>query len=395
MSSYATVSRSLAAAGAFVVSLDSMVNVAFPAVAADFGLPADQLRWVIICYVLVYALVSLAGGTLGDRVGHARVFRAGLALSGVAFVTCGAAPTFGALLAGRALQGLGGGLIYGTTPALVTLGRPAAERGRALGLLNAAIGVGFAVGPLAAGILVEQLGWPAVFQVRIPVAMAVLVWAVLWRAPTRPGPSTSRRGLAGVVRGSVLGLGLLAFLANAGIFAIWLLVPFYLVERRGFDGLVSGALFMLTPLGTAVAAPLAGRLADRVGFRGPMVAGLLAEAAGLLLLSWAGPTTPPALVALGLFGAGFGLGIFQVPNMTAVMSRFGAAAQGAAGGLAFLARTLGTVAGVAVLAQVFASRRAAGGFDAAFAAALLMAAGLVALAAVAVLVTVARLLGRR
>jgi MFS family permease len=380
VSSYATVSRSLAAAGAFVVSLDSMVNVAFPAMAADFGLPADQLRWVLICYVLVYALVSLAGGALGDRVGHARVFAAGLAFSAAAFVVCGSAPTFGALLMGRALQGVGGGLIYGTTPALVTLGRPSAERGRALGLLNAAIGVGFALGPLAAGILVERLGWPAVFQLRAPLALGVLIWAVLWRPPGRPSPSPSRHGLSGVAGGTVLGIGALAFLANAGIFAIWLLVPFYL-ERRSFGGLASGALFMLTPLGTAVAAPLAGRLADRIGFRAPMIAGLALQAAGLLLLSRSGPGTPPALLALALLGAGFGLGIFQVPNMTAVMIRFGAAQQGAAGGFAFLARTLGTVAGVALLAQVFASRQAVAGFDAAFATALLMATGLVAVAA--------------
>ncbi|MGH7417552.1 MAG: MFS transporter, partial [Candidatus Rokuibacteriota bacterium] len=136
--------RTLAAAGAFVVSLDSTVNIAFPAMAAAFAAPPERMRWVIICFVLTYALMSFAGGALGDRWGHGRVFRAGLALSVAAFVLCGAAPTFGWLLAGRVVQGVAGGLVYGTTPALVTLGADAVARGRALGFLNSAIGLAFA-----------------------------------------------------------------------------------------------------------------------------------------------------------------------------------------------------------------------------------------------------------
>src|SRR4029453_6354800 len=81
--------RWAAAAGAFVVSLDSTMNIAFPAMAAAFAVPPERVRWVIICYVLVYALTSLAGGALADRVGHGRVFRVGLVLSVVSFVAGG------------------------------------------------------------------------------------------------------------------------------------------------------------------------------------------------------------------------------------------------------------------------------------------------------------------
>src|SRR3990172_7671125 len=97
--------RWIAAAGAFVVSLDSMVNIAFPSMAAAFRLPPEAMRWVIICYVGTYALMSFGGGALADRVGHGRVFRAGLALSAVGFVLSGTAPTFGWLLGGRVGQG--------------------------------------------------------------------------------------------------------------------------------------------------------------------------------------------------------------------------------------------------------------------------------------------------
>jgi DHA2 family methylenomycin A resistance protein-like MFS transporter len=375
------VPRWLAAAGAFVVSLDSTVNLAFPAMARAFDAPPERVRWVIICYVLSYALLSFVGGAAGDRVGHGRVFRAGIALGAVGYVVCGTALTFSWLLGGRVVQGVGAGLVYGTTPALVTFGVEPAGRGRALGFLNGAIGLAFAVGPLLAGALVGRWGWPVVFHLRLPLALVVLAWAVARMPVARVAAASPLVGAGDVARVSVLRAGALAFLANAGIFAIWLLAPFYLLERRGLDALMGGALFTLTPLGTAVAAPVAGWIADRVGPWRPMQAGLVLEAVGLFAMSRADAATPPAVLALALFAAGFGLGAFQAPNMAVLMAEFPLGQQGAAGGLAFLCRTLGTVGGVALLGQVFAARRAAGGFDAAFAAAFAVAAGLLAVAA--------------
>jgi MFS family permease len=378
--------RWAAAAGACVVSLDSTMNVAFPAIAAAFAVTPERVRWVIIAYVLVYAVTALAGGALGDRVGHGRVFRGGLALSAVAFVLGALAPTFEWLLAARVVQGLGGGCVYGTAPGLVTLGVPAASRGRALGFLGAAMGLGLSAGPAIAGVLVEAFGWPAVFQVRVPLALAVLMWA--WRVmPAAPAPRAPRLATAGdVLRRPVLAAGVLSFVANAGMFAIWLLAPFYLVAARGLDASLAGLLFMLTPLGTTVAAPVAGRLADRAGPRAPAVAGLALEAGGLTLLSRADPAAPVGMVALALFAAGFGLGLFQVPNLAVIMAAFPASQQGAAGGFAFLARTLGVVTGVVVLAHLFAVRRLTVGLAPAMAEAFLAAA--VAVAAVAVLAVV-------
>lgn len=374
------VPRGLPAAGAFVVSLDSVVNIAFPAIAAAFDAPPERMRGVIIAYVLTYALVSFVGGAAGDHVGHGRIFSAGLAVSTLGFVLCGAAPTLGGLVLGRIVQGLGGGLVYGTTPALTMLGVPPTARGRALGFLTAAIGFALAVGPLLAGVVVEHAGWRWIFHLRVPLALAVLVWAL--RAAPASGPRRPALGLRprDLLRVPVLGAGVLAFLAQAGIFSIWLLAPFYLVERRGLGAGVGGVFFMLTPLGTALGAPLAGRLVDRVGPRVPLVTGLAVEAIALGVLSRAGPATAAPRLALALAAAGLGLGVFQVPNMTTVMAEFPLGQQGAAGGFAFLARTLGTVAGVALLAQVFGWRRAAAGFDSAYATAFLVAAALVVLA---------------
>jgi MFS family permease len=376
--------RWIAAGGAFVVSLDSMVNIAFPAMATAFAVPPDAMRWVIMCYVFTYSLVSFTGGALSDRIGHARVFSTGVALSAVAFVLAATAPAFGWLLGARVLQGLGGGMIYGTAPGIVTLAASPAARGRALGFLNGAIGVAFAIGPIVAGALLELSGWRAVFGSRLPVALVVLAWA--WLALPRGERLTGHPLIAigDVARFPVVHACALAFLANAGIFAIWLLAPFYLVQHRGHDAVIGGVLFMLTPLGTAVAAPLAGRLVDRVGARLPSVAGLALEAAGLLLLSGATRTTPAIAVAAALFAAGFGLGLFQVPNMAAVMGAFPAGQQGGAGGLAMMARTLGIVAGVATLSQVFATWRG-NGFESGFAAAFVVAGAAVLVAALVAL----------
>jgi MFS family permease len=374
--------RWIAAVGALVISLDSTMNIAFPAIAAAFAVPPERVRWVIVCYVLVYALLSLVAGALADRVGHGRVFRLGLALSVIAFVMGGLAPTFGWLLIARVLQGLGGGCVYGTAPGLVTLGVASDQRGRALGFLAAAMGLGLTVGPVIAGVLVDAFGWRAVFHLRVPLMLATLIWAVRV-VPGAPAPRAPRVVAAGeLLRGRVLFPGALSFVANAGMFAIWLLAPFYLVAGRGMSATVAGVLFMLTPLGTTLAAPLAGRLSDRTAARVPVAVGLGLEAAGLALLSRADPTSPLLVVVIALFAAGFGLGTFQVPNMAVTMAAFPALQQGAAGGFAFLARTLGVVTGVLGLAQLFAVRRLSVGLAPAAAEAFLAAGIAVGLAAI-------------
>lgn len=373
----------MAAAGACVVSLDSTVNVAFPAMAADFAIPPERVRWVIVCYVLVYALMAFVAGALADRLGHARVFQAGLAVSALAFGLAGVAPTFEWLLAARALQGIGVGAVYGTAPGLVTLASPPEARGRALGLLNAGMGIGLTLGPAAAGVLVAALGWRSIFTLRVPLALATLAWALAGRPPARAAGVPRLVAARDFRRPPVLRAGALAFLANGSIFVIWTLAPFYLVHVRGLDEAAAGVVFMLTPLGTAVGAPVAGVLSDRIGTRWPVVAGLGLEALGLGALHLAGAGTPLPAVALALFATGLGLGVFQVPNMATVMAAFPATQQGAAGGFTFLARTLGVVVGVLGLSELFAHRRVAVGLEVAFTEAVLAAALVVGAAAVA------------
>jgi MFS family permease len=373
--------RRLAGAGAFVVSLDSMVNVAFPAMAAAFAIPPERVRWVIICYVLTYAVTAFVGGAAADRLGHHRVFTVGLIFSALGFLLATVAVGYGWLLAARVVQGVGGGLVYGTTPGLVTTAVAAAQRPRALGALNAAVGLGFAVGPLAAGVLVDVFGWRAVFAARFPLALVVLGWAWYVRPPLADRPAPRLVAAGDVLRAGILHAGALAFLANAGIFAIWLLAPFYLAVVRGLPAVAAGALFMLTPLGTALASPLAGRAVGTLGTRPALIAGLVVEAAGLALLSRADASVSLLGVGVALFVAGLGIGFFQVTNLSLIMQAFPSGQQGAAGGFAFLTRTLGVVAGVATLAQLFATRRVVIGAEPAFGEAFAVAAVVVGFAA--------------
>jgi MFS family permease len=372
----------LAALGALLVSLDAAINIALPAMANAFGVGPAAIRWVIICYVLTYALTAFVAGLLADRLGPGPVFAAGLWLCAASFVGYALASSYGAVLLLRVAQGVGSGMVYGTAPALVTLSLPPARHGRGLGTMSLGIGVGLGVGPVLGGLLVDGFGWPAAFVFRAPLFL-VLALLALTRFGRVAGaaPTPRRLAAADVLRLPVLHAGLLAFLSQYAQFAVWLLMPFFLVGARGLSPSVGGAVFVLTPLATALAAPLGGVLTDRIGPRWPLRVGLALEAAGLLAIGGVTGATSLALVGAAMALVGFGAGLFQVPNLAVMMVAFPPAQQGAAGGLAFLGRTMGSAVGVQVAALLFDARLPRDGFLAAFHAAFLAAGAVCTLAA--------------
>ena len=406
----------LASFSALLSSLDSSVNIAFPAISAAFALDVPTMQWIVISYVLTYASLLLGCGRLADVWGHQRVLTWGLLLSAIAFLGCGLATTFPLFLTARVLQGIAVALVLAAAPALITLSVPAEKRGQALGIFQMSAAIGFALGPLLGGILVDTFSWQAVYLFRIFPAMllAILAFSRTALQPGRKGHQsfdllgalTLAGGVASILlalsRGRDLGwsspivIGLLAgaalcfvgfvvtemrarhpvvdlglfrrpaftianllnVLANCSAFAIWLLVPYYIVNTLGYSAKIGGLLLTACPAATALVAPFAGQLSDRFGTTRLSSLGLGLEAVGLWSISQLGVNSSAVSVIFTLAMVGLGLGLFQAPNMSFVMGSIPREQQGVAGSMTQMMRTLGVVLGVTAASILFASRRA-------------------------------------
>src|SRR5882757_10996712 len=194
--------------GTATAQLDTSVNIAFPAITGRFDLTIGDIQWVVICYVLTYASLLLVLGRIGDTIGHAIVFRTGLIWSAVTFLLVGYAPSYGALLFFRCLQGVGAALVLSCGAALVTLLYGEQRRSRALGIYTMMMALGLMIGPLLGGSLTAMWDWPAVFWFRIPIAIAALL--LLRGMPMAPPRATSDR--FDVLSGLALTLGLVTML---------------------------------------------------------------------------------------------------------------------------------------------------------------------------------------
>lgn len=407
----------LASLSGLLASLDSSVNIAFPAISTAFQIDVSLIQWIVVSYVLTYASLLLGCGRMADVLGHGRVLLWGLIGSTIAFLTCGLAPSFSWLLAARVLQGLSVALMLAAAPALVTLTVPSDMRGRALGIFQMGAALGFALGPLLGGILVDTFNWRAVYLFRVFPALFLTFLAA--RQPFRSAKPSHRvpffdflgtLTLVGSVAGLLLALNrsqslgwssplvlmllvgsggcfagflatevrvstpivdlrlfrraefalanLLNVLANCAMFAIWLLVPYYIVTVLGYPAATGGLLLMACPLTTALVAPLAGRLSDKLDTSRLSALGLGLEALGLWGISRLGAAASASEVILTLGVVGAGLGLFQTPNMSFVMGSIPREQQGVAGGMSQMMRTLGVVLGVTGASILFSNYRA-------------------------------------
>lgn len=365
MASHSTRQLAIVGLGTAAVQLDTAVNIAFPAITRGFALGTAEIRWVVISYVLTYASLLLAFGRLGDRVGHAGVFRLGLAWTVVAHLLCAWATDFVWLLAARMLQGVGAALVLSVGPALATGLFDEARRTRILAGFAMMIGVAATLGPWIGGVLVAQWDWPAVFWFRVPVALLAL-------ALFRPGVVAVDPGAAapsprvldpGVFRQRGFAvLNLASIVVNLAAFSVWLLVPYYLSRIAGVGFGVGGAILSTGAVGAILASLLGGHAIGRVaaGRAAALGAGLVAG--GLLLVGfWDEATGVPTLVvALAL--QGIGLGLFQLAYTDMVTAALPRADRGVAGSLTVLTRTIGTVSAAAALMPIFEYFEASAGF---------------------------------
>jgi EmrB/QacA subfamily drug resistance transporter len=425
----------LVCVGTLVVPFDSMVNLDFPSIIQRFALGIPDIQWVVISYTLTHASLLLVFGRIGDLLGHRRIFLLGSLWSGVAFMACGAAPSYGWLLFARCLQGIGAGLVLSCGAALVTSYVPEARRARVLGLYTMMFGLGSALGPLIAGVIVGRWGWSAVFWFRAPIALGSCALGFLLPVPPRPIRRERFDAMGAVLLVLTIGTLLLALnrllapqtallfgavtaaclaafiwqerqtahpiidlqlfrvpgfarvnlghaLINLAGFAIMLLMPFYLDRVVGLPAGWLGAALTASPAGMMLAAPIAGRLASAVAPRTLTLAGAAGAALGLGgIAALAGQVSVWGL-CLAMLVQGFGLGLFQVAYFDIVTGTVPRHDRGVAGSLGMLTRTGGVVLGATLLMLVFQSLRGAPGsgqpdaFLAGFRGAYWVAAGL-------------------
>src|ERR687897_2082265 len=160
----------------FMLLLDiTVVNVALPSIRQDLGASFTDLQWVVDAYALTLAALVLTAGSLADRLGRRRLFAAGLGIFSVASLLCALAPDPTFLNLARALQGVCGAVMFAVSLALIaqefSAGR---ERGMAMGIYGATIGVAVAIGPLIGGALIDTLGWESIFYLNVPIGLAAI-----------------------------------------------------------------------------------------------------------------------------------------------------------------------------------------------------------------------------
>src|SRR3954447_9141 len=330
-----------------MVSLDNLVVTnALVSIRADLGASLEALEWTVNAYTLAFAVFLLTGAALGDRFGRRRTFVGGLALFTAASAAAALAPSTRALIATRAVQGVGAAIVAPLSLTLLSAAVPSERRGMAIGLWSGVGGLGVALGPLVGGAVIEGISWHWIFWLNVPVGLALVPLArrVLAEShgPARrrdvPGVTLASAGLLGVVygviRGNPAGWGSLEVVAPivAGVvllaaFAAWELrtsdpmLPMRFFRSRAFaatNGVslamtfgIFGAIFLLaqffqsvqhySPLEAGLrtlpwtampmlVAPIAGLASDRIGSRPLMAAGLALQAAALV---WIGGATPP------------------------------------------------------------------------------------------------------
>ena len=399
--------------GTFMGPLDSsVVNIALPTLTRHFGVAITSVEWVVLAYLLTISTLLLTFGRLGDIIGLKPLYLTGFAIFVVGSATCAVAWDIWALVASRAVQGIGAGMLFAVGPAIITQTFPPTERGKALGLVGISVSAGLAVGPTLGGLLIAAGGWRLVFLINLPIGITAFSLAL--RVLDLEKPRAQRFDPYGAVLsflalfplllalskgdgwgwGSPLVLGLLgAALAGAVLFvvaetnvaqpvldltlfrnrlfsaatssalasyvvvaSVIFLMPFYFTETRGFTVAHAGLLLTPIPAAMALLGPVSGAVSDRIGSRLLSTTGLLVSAAGLVALTRLSVDTGVMGIILRLLTVGVGMALFQSPNSSALMGSVPRHRLGIASGMVAMARNVGMVLGVSLAAVVLAVR---------------------------------------
>lgn len=397
--------------GVFMATLDgSIVNIALPTLTSYFKTDIATIEWVILSYLLTITALLLTLGRLSDMYGKKPVFAAGLAIFTIGSALCSFSSTEIQLIAFRMVQGIGAAMIMANGPAIITGAFPHTERGRALGLIGTVVSVGSMVGPVLGGFLIDWAGWQSIFYINVPVGIFGTVFAmkVLVKDEHHQGQKFDIPGAAfmfisvtslmlAISEGQELGwdsfiiIGLFvlfavfmvlfirvealssqpmvdlalfrnrgysasnvsSFLSFMAMFTVIFLTPFYMVEILGFSTREVGLALISVPVVMALVSPLSGWIYDRTKSSLPGSLGIALSSLALYLMGNLGKDSGFWDIVMLMAMIGIGMGLFQSPNNTIIMSSVPKNRLGIASGLLAMVRNLGMVTGTAISGAIF------------------------------------------
>ncbi len=386
----------------------SGVNVALPMISAEFGAGAILLSWLSTSYTLASAVFLLPFGKLADIYGRKRVFLAGTCLYTVASLLCALVNSTSMLITTRVIQGIGAGMVFATSTAILTSVYPASERGKVLGINVAAVYLGMSVGPFLGGVMVEAWGWRSVFLANVPLGIVTVALTTARMRGEWVGSPGEAFDLAGstiygvsvvalmlgfsqlpavwgaglIVAGAAAGaaflarqvriehpvldlrlfrgnrvfiLSSLAALANyAATASVAFLLSLYLQYIKALTPREAGIVLIAQPVVQTVFSPLAGRLSDRMEARVVASTGMAFTAIGLTMLTFLGEGSSLIYVVACLLVLGFGFGLFSSPNTSAIMGAVERRYYGVASSLVGTMRVFGQMLSMGTAMILFA-----------------------------------------
>jgi EmrB/QacA subfamily drug resistance transporter len=395
----------------FMLLLDiTVVNVALPSIQTALHSSFSDLQWVVNAYALTLAAFLLTAGAVADLIGRRAVFVSGLVLFSCSSAVCGFSTSPLMLNLARAVQGVGGAMMFATSLALIAQAFHGRERGTAFGVFGAVTGAAVAVGPVLGGIITTGIGWKWIFFVNVPIGIAA-VFITLTQVRESRDPDATGVDWPGLItfsaslflfvyalvvgnedgwdstlvlsfligalvlivaflvverlqsrpmldlslfkRPAFTGASIVAFSVSASIFAMFLYLTLYIQDVLGYGALQAGLRFLPVTLLSFAVAPIAGKLSVKMPVRFLLGAGLLLVAGGLLAMRAVAPSSGWTVLIPGFVLAGAGVGLVNPPLASTAIGVVHHSRSGMASGINSTFRQVGIATGIAGLGAIF------------------------------------------
>ncbi len=401
--------------GVFMSALDlTIVTLALPGISKSFNAGMATIEWVMTAYLLTITGLLLSMGRLSDMIGRKTNFLSGFVIFIAGSFLCAISGSETELIIFRIIQGIGAAMIMATGPAIVTHTFPDNERGKAIGLVGAIVGIGSLTGPVLGGFLIQSFGWRSIFSINIPIGIIGLLATIYYLNGDNDSIINQKFDFKGAGAlftslismllalnlgqgygwGSLFILGMIVssilfffifliiekkskqpmielnlftnrtftaanisiFINFAALFAIFFIFPFFMEKVTNYSPAKIGLAIGSVPLGMAIVAPISGWISDKTRSNIICITGILIASIAIFLLSDlnAGSEYSTIIILLCLTGLGFGL--FQSPNNSLIMGSVPKDRLGIASGTMATMRSLGMVMGVAIAGAVFSNR---------------------------------------